>query len=441
MSRLAMFGGQTAVPERYKRITWPVVTQADKDAVLRVLETGGFTVGSRAETEISGLEREWAEFVGTRHAVAVSSGTSALGLALAALGVQPGDEVIVPALSFVASGLAPLYQLAVPVFADVQARTFNLDPADAAARVTPRTRAILPVHLHGLPADMDEITAIARKHDLLVVEDSAQAQGARYRDRMTGALGDIGVFSLNAEKSIPTCGEGGLMTMGEPDVAERCRSLRVLGEYTKTANREYVSRRLGWNHKPSAILAAFTRSQLARFSDYQARRDANVTRLLERLSELPGVNVPLVPRDRTHVWHILRVRFDPEAAGLSGVTAGRFRQALRRALRAEGVPVSQYQLMPLPGQPVFQEQLGYGAGYPWKLPGVTPQRYDISEYRQTLAIVEDSLTFRRVHLDPRAGPALDAYADAFCKVWEHLDRIDRLARSLSYEPPWSTTSS
>jgi perosamine synthetase len=433
-----MFGGTPAVPPEHRRPAWPVVTASDREAVLRVLDGGRFTVGSRGEEEVAALEREWAALCGTRHSVAVSSGTSGLALALAALGVEPGDEVVVPALSFVATAMAALHHLAIPVFADIDPLTFNLDPAQLEARITSRTRAVVPVHLHGLPADMDRIGAIAGRHGLLVVEDAAQAQGARHGARSAGSLGDIGVFSLNVEKNVPTCGEGGLLTMDDAELEARCRSLRVLGEDAGDGQRLYVSHSLGWNHKPSSVLAAFTRSQLERFPDYQARRERNVSRLLARLSGLPGVVVPRVPPGRTHAWHMLRLRFDPEAAGLAGVPRGRFRQALRRALRAEGVPIAEYQLTPLPGQPVFQRLRGYGRGYPWTLPGVAPRRYDIAEYPHTLAVIEDSLTVRRAHLNPYAGPALEHYADAFERVWEHLDQIGRLARALPYEPPWAT---
>jgi hypothetical protein len=145
-----------------------------------------------------------------------------------------------------------------------------------------------------------------------------------------------------------------------------------------------------------------------------------------------------VPADRTHVYHIMRFRFDPVAAGLEGVTPGALRQAVRRALRAEGVPISQYQLIPLPGQHPFQTQEGYGQGLPWSLPGVLPQRYAIEDYPQALAVIEDSLTLQRRQLHPESGPFLQSYADAFEKIWLNLERIGRMARSAAYEAPWQS---
>jgi dTDP-4-amino-4,6-dideoxygalactose transaminase len=434
--KLAMFGGRPTVRPEYRRLEWPVVTEADRAAVGRVLDSRKFTVGARNEAEIHGLEEEWAQFCDTRYAVSVNSGTVALELALAALGLAPGDEVIVPALSYVATAMAPLYSLAVPVFVDIDPVTFTIDVARIEERITDRTRAIVPVHLGGLPADMDEILALARKYDLLVVEDAVQAQGGTYRGRTCGSIGDAGVFSLNVEKSIPTCGEGGLVVTDRADVAERVRSMRVLGEDLSTEERLYVSATRGSNLKLSSVLAAFTRTQLARFWAYQEKRDVNTPVFVDRLAALPGIVAPTVPDDRTHMWHMLRFRFDPEAAGLAGVTPGRFRAALRRALLAEGVPLTHYQIIPLPGQPVFQDRCAFGNGLPWSLPGTNPRRYDLADYPVTCQVIEDSLCLRRMHLNPDAGPALAEYATAFERVWDNLEHVARYARSMPYQPPW-----
>lgn len=438
-SKLAMFGGVPAVPRDQRQVQWPVVTEADKEAVWRVFESGKFTPTSDGEQEARALEQEWAQFVGTAHAAGVSNGTAAIALALAALGIQPGDEVLVPAFSFIASGMAPLYQLAIPVFVDIDPRTFNIDPQQIEAKITERTRAIIPVHFHGLSADMDAIMAIARKHNLVVVEDVAQAPGATYKGRVVGSIGDIGAFSLNVQKNIPTCGEGGLVATHDPVLHEKMVMLRQFGEVIKAGeDRGYLSHMLSWNYKLNSVQAAFTRSQFQRFPEYQAARDRNIGAFLERLSRLPGLVVPYVPADCKHMYHIIRLRFDPIAAGLDGVTPGRFRQAVRRAIRAEGVPISQYQLTPLPGQYPFQTQEGFGQGVPWTLPGVAPQRYAVEDYPNTLAVIDDSLTLQRRHLNPESGPLLQLYADAFEKLWENLDRIERMARSMPYEAPWET---
>jgi perosamine synthetase len=422
--RLAAFGGTAAVPHELRNPAWPVITEEDRAAVLGVLDGGRLVSNTDGETAVSILEERWAARVGVGHCVGASNGTTAMSMALAGLGIGPGDEVIVPALSFIASGLAPLHQMAIPVFADIDPVTFTVDPVAVEALVTPRTAAILPVHLHGHPADMDALNAIARRDGLAVVEDAAQAHGALYHGRQVGSLGSAGGFSLQVTKNLPTCGEGGLLTTDDGELARRARMIRQFGEIIEPGkDRDYISYLLGWNHKLPTVQAGFTLSQLDRFDEYEAARQANVSRLLARLSRLPGLVVPTVAEDCTHAWHILRFRFDPEAAGLPQVGAGAMRAAMHRLLRAEGVPVSRYQLLALPEQKVFAERAGFGSGYPWAAgaPQPTP------EHPVTTAVIDDSLTLQKRHLNPGSGPALDSYADGFEKVWRNLDVVAAMA--------------
>ncbi|GAB1823629.1 DegT/DnrJ/EryC1/StrS family aminotransferase [Herbidospora sp. RD11066] len=425
MSRLAAFGGTAAVPKDRRRVDWPVVEDDDRKAVLDALDGNRLVSNSDGANPVSTLEENWARHFGFGHCVAVSNGTAALSLALAALGVGPGDEVIVPALSFIATGLAPVHQMAVPVFADVDPVTFNLDPDDVERRITSRTRAIIPVHLHGAPADMDRLTAIARKHGLAVVEDAAQAPGATHRGRPVGSLGDAGAFSLQVTKNIPTCGEGGLLVTGDPALAEAVRRGRQFGEVIEAGrDRDYVSYGLGWNHKMNALQAAFADAQLSRFDGYEQARQRNIAAFLARLGGLPGLRIPTALPDTTHVWHILRFRFDPAAFGLDGVPPEALRAALRRLLRAEGVPMSQYQLMPLPDQKVFTDRVGFGGGYPWTATGTPDQG---AGYPVARAVIADSLTLQKRHLHPGSGDLLGLYADAFEKVWAAPDAVATLA--------------
>jgi perosamine synthetase len=424
--RLAALGGAPAVPRDLRTRPWPVVTDRDRDAVLHILDGGRLVSDTDGATAVSDLEQSWAARCGVAHCVGVSNGTAALSLALAALGIGPGDEVIVPALSFIASGLAPLHQMAVPVFADIDPVTFCLAPQAVQDLITPRTAAILPVHLHGHPADMDALGALAGKHGLAVLEDAAQAHGARYHGRPVGSLGNAAAFSLQVTKNLPTCGEGGLITTDDDEVARRARMGRQFGEVIDAGkDRDYISYQLGWNHKLNSVQAGFTLSQLDRFDDYEAARQRNVTGFLTRLAELPGLIVPTAAPQTTHAWHILRFRFDPAAAGLDGVSAAGMRVALHRLLRAEGVPVSRYQLMPLPEQKVFREREGFGKGYPWAASDAEPK----GEYPVADAVIEDSLTLQKRHLNPEAGDALAHYADGFEKVWRHLDTVAALAKA------------
>ncbi len=410
MTKLAMFGGSPAVPPGLRRVTWPIITDDDRKAVLGVLDDGRLVANADGETEVPGLEEEWAQRVGAPHCVAVSNGTSALRLILDGLGIGSGDEVIVPALSFIASGLAPVHQGAVPVFADVDGEDYTIDPDEIEARITPRTKAIMPVHLHGLSADMDRIGAIAARHGLAVIEDAAQAHGTTWRGRCVGTIGDAGAFSLQMTKNLPTCGEGGLITTADAELAEHIRRARQFGEVIEAGRaRDYVSTQLGWNEKLNPIQAAFARSQLRRFDAYEARRAQNITAFLDRIAELPGIQVPRPTEHSSHAFHIIRLRFRPDEAGLDGVRPGAMRRALRRVLRAEGVPMSQYQLMPLPDQDVFGT-----AGGDWPV---------------TRAVIEDSLTLQKRHLHPDSGPLLERYADGFAKVWANLDTVAAMAKA------------
>jgi dTDP-4-amino-4,6-dideoxygalactose transaminase len=430
VSKLALLGGTPAVPQAVRSVPWPVITDADYQAVTKVLDSGQLVSNAENETAVRALEERWAKRTGTADCVGVANGTAALALSLAGLGVGPGDEVIVPALSFIASGLAPLHQMAVPVFADVDPVTFNLDPADAARRVTSRTAAIIPVHLHGLPADMDAIGALARRHGLAVVEDAAQAHGARYRGKVVGSLGDAGAFSLQTTKNLPTCGEGGLVTTNDARLAGRIRMARQFGEVIEPGRpRDYVSYSLGWNAKLNPVQAGFAASQLDRFDDYERSRQTNIPPFLRRLSRLGGITVPAATDHADHVWHILRFRFDPAAMGLPDIPPSALRNALRRLLRAEGVPVSRYQLMPLPDQKVFTERTGFGKQYPWAVAGDLVPMTARPDHPVARAVIEDSLTLQKRHLHPDSGPLLQRYADAFEKVWEHLDIIAVTARA------------
>ncbi|MFD5325786.1 DegT/DnrJ/EryC1/StrS family aminotransferase [Streptomyces sp. NPDC127092] len=431
MSKLAAFGGTAAVPRDRRHVDWPLVEDEDRKAVLDALDGARLVSNSDGANPVSTLEERWARHFGHEHCVAVSTGTAALSLALAALGVGPGDEVIVPAMSFIATGLAPVHQMAVPVFADIDPVTFNIDPDDIERRITDRTRAIVPVHLHGAPADMDRITDIARRHGLAVVEDAAQAPGATHRGRPVGSIGDAGAFSLQATKNIPTCGEGGLLVTGDAGLAEAVRKGRQFGEVIEAGrDRDYISYGLGWNHKMNALQAAFTDAQLARFDDYENMRQRNVTEFLGRLAQLPGLRVPTALPDTTHAWHILRFRFDPAAFGLDGVRPEALRSALRRLLRAEGVPMSQYQLMPLPDQKVFVDRVGFGSGYPWTVTGA-PAPVKGEGYPVARAVIADSLTLQKRHLHPGSGELLRLYADAFEKVWANRDMVATLAAARS----------
>jgi dTDP-4-amino-4,6-dideoxygalactose transaminase len=422
-TRLAMFGGPRAVPTPPDGVAWPVITSADETAVLAVVRRGVLADGAEGEPEVAALERGWAAATGVRHCAGVASGTAALHLALAALAVGPGDEVVVPAVSMNATALAVLAVGARPVFADIDPVTFTIDPRSVANVLTGRTAAVLPVHLHGLPADMAALRAHAEPRGIPLVEDAAQAHGATYRGVRAGALGALGCFSLHPSKNLPSCGEGGLVTTDDPHLYDQVTSLRQFGE-RRAATRSYVSYLPGGNHKLSPVQAAFARAQLARFDAYRTARARNVAGFLDRLRGLAGLIVPTCPDDRGHAWHILRFRLDPAALGWDDVQPWALRGVVHRALRAEGVPVSRYQIAPLPAQPTFH--------------GPDTRVADHAErFPVAFDVLADSLCLQRRHLNPDCAPALTRYADGFTKVWEHLPALYRIAAAGPPRPPWA----
>jgi dTDP-4-amino-4,6-dideoxygalactose transaminase len=434
---LAIHGGEPVVPAGAIDERWPLVTDEDVAAVVATLRSGKLSwINDEA---VPALERAWAEYVGSRYCIALNSGTAALHAAVAAAGVEPGDEVLVPALTFLASASAVVHHQGIPVFVDVDPYTYTLDPARLEEKIGERTRAVIVVHLHGLPADMDPIRAIAARRGIYVIEDNCQAPGALYKGRRTGSLGDMAAYSIMAGKNLATAGEGGLFTTDDPELRNRAELLKMFGERVGLdETREYNAVTMGWNYRFSAVLAAFTLSQLQRLDGYTARVQEGARYLAAGMSRIPGLLPPRVPADRTHVYHHFRFRVDPAAAGLD-LPVGRFRQALQDLMAAEGVPLIEYQNRPVPGQVLFQEKRGYGKGCPWTC-GFAGREvvYDVADYPQTLDVIRSSLLVgHRLCMASFLERAnLDLYLAAFHKVFSHLDELVDHARALDYREPW-----
>jgi dTDP-4-amino-4,6-dideoxygalactose transaminase len=307
-------------------------------AIARVLDTSQFIQGP----EVAALEEAFAPYCGAAHAVAVSSGTSALQLALQAAGVGPGDEVITVPFTFAASVAAIEFAGARPVFVDIDPRTCTIDVGQIAGAVTPRTKAILPVHLYGQPADMDGILDVARRHDLVVIEDAAQAVGAEDRGRRVGGIGDLGCFSFYPSKNLGACGEGGMVTTSNAEYAQRLRLLRNWGQATK-----YEHALRGNNlrmHGFQGAILAVKLNYLEQWTEARRRHAATYTALLgER-----GIPVPFVRPDVRHVYHLYTVRVS-------------HREALRQDLLARGVETGVHYPIPVHLQPAYAD-LGYRAG-------------------------------------------------------------------------------
>ncbi|MBN1589319.1 MAG: DegT/DnrJ/EryC1/StrS family aminotransferase, partial [Pirellulales bacterium] len=337
---LALHGG---MPVRTKPFpAWPEVGPAEEQRVLDALRTGNW--GKFQGDEVRQFEESFGEYHGARHAFGVVNGTVALRLALWAGGVGPGDEVIVPPYTFVATASAVLELGAIPVFADLELETFNIDPAAIEAVVTPRTRAIVPVHLGGLPCQMDAIMAIAQCHRLLVVEDACHAHGARYKGRSVGSLGHAACFSFQSSKNV-TCGEGGMILTNDDSLAECCWSIHNCGRVPD--GQWYDHHQLGGNHRLGELQGALLNAQWSRFEGQAQRREENGLYLDERLRDMPGIHPQRRTADCTrHAYHLYSFRIDPETLGIS-------RQTLLDALSAEGIPAVAGYPIPLYREPMF----------------------------------------------------------------------------------------
>jgi dTDP-4-amino-4,6-dideoxygalactose transaminase len=286
-------------------------------AVDRVFQSTQFVLGK----EVAAFEDEFAAYCGVRHGVGVNSGTSALHLALLAGGIGPGDEVITVPLTFVATAAAIVYTGARPVFVDVDPTTYTMDPDRIEAAITPHTKAILPVHLYGRPADMDSICGIARRYNLLVIEDAAQAHGAEYKGRRCGSIGDLGCFSFYPGKNLGAYGEGGIVTTDNPEFARTIRILRDWG-----AEKKYYHVRKGFNYRMEGVQGAILRVKLPYLEAWTEARRKHALAYKKALEE-PGICLPVESPDSRHVYHVYAVLTSRreefmEALAVRGVQTG-----------------------------------------------------------------------------------------------------------------------
>jgi len=290
-------------PRDFIPVYTPTLGACEEEYVLDAVRSGW--ISSLGEY-VNRFERDFARFCGVAHGVSVCNGTVALHLALHALGIGPGDEVIVPALSFVASANAVQYTGAKTVFADVDPVTWTIDPAAIEPLISPRTKAIMPVHLYGHPAKMAEINAIAQAHGLLVVEDAAEAHGAAIGTRRTGGLGQIGAFSFYANKIITT-GEGGMLTTDDAALAARCRLLR---DHAMPPDRRYWHDEVGFNYRMTNLQAAVGVAQMARIHQFVERKRRIARQYSEMLADLPGITLPVEMSGCTNVYWMYSVLVD-----------------------------------------------------------------------------------------------------------------------------------
>ena len=338
---LAIHGGPPVRTEPFP--SWPIFGEEEEQRLVATLRSGNW--GKIQGDQVHEFEHRFAEYHQAKHGLGVVNGTVGLRIALIAAGIEAGDEVIVPPFTFVATASAVIEANATPVFVDVELETSNIDPRAIEAAITPRTRAIIPVHLGGLPCDMDAIMDIARRHDLTVIEDACHAHGASYKGRRVGSLGHMAVFSFQSSKNLNS-GEGGIILTNNDDLAGRCWSIHNCGRMPGRAWYEHFT--IGGNYRLGEFQGAVLGAQWDRFEEQAETRELNGKHLDERLSPLAGILPQVRTADCTrHGYHLFSFRVDPEVLGIS-------REVFLEALKAEGIEGMAGYPLPLYREPVFE---------------------------------------------------------------------------------------
>ena len=407
--RPAILGGTPIVTADHETANrWPILGEEDEQAVLRVMRDGKIS----GHPVIRKLEADYTRLTRMPYALAHNNGTAGLLAAFHAIGLKPGDEVLVPTATFWASVLPMMWLGAVPVFCESEPERLGLDPADMARKITPRTRAIVVVHMFGLPSKMTEIRALAAKHDLRIIEDASHSHGATWRGQPCGSLGDIAVFSMQGDKLVPA-GEGGVFLCRDHEHFERAACLGDIARIIEleTPARRFAATGLGVKTRISPLSAAIARSQLARLEERNNRRNANVEYLSRRLEEF-GFYTFLPPEHIQRVYFEFVIRHQRERIPLPT-------ELLVRALQAEGCHVGQPRYPMLHQQPFFTEGR-------FREIARLPEGMPVPEYRpddlpQTIA---GNATLMKLPTFPNADrEILDQYADAFARVCGNAETI------------------
>ncbi|MDG2053218.1 MAG: DegT/DnrJ/EryC1/StrS family aminotransferase [Phycisphaerales bacterium] len=411
-NRPALLGGQPAVTlDQTEALRWPIVTTEDEEAVLRVLRSGEISIND----EVSKLEDDYRQWLDLPYAIAHNNGTGGIHGAMHAFDIGPGDEVIVQSATWWASVMPILHQGGIPVFAELDPDTLGLCPKDVEQKITDRTKAIVVVHLFGMPSKMDELMEIASKYGLLVLEDASHAHGATYKGRKIGTIGDAAVFSMQANKLVPSS-EGGMFLCSDEEMYEKVLRYghyeRLLG--LESLNKYLAATGLGHKFRMSPLSAAVARVQLRHLDERNEKRNHNCIRLGERLEKL-GIKAFLAPDDVQRTYFEYLVHYDEEATGLPIGD-------LATALRAEGAQIE------APRYPLLHQMPVFTHGF-WSMIARTDEtdsplrEYDIDDLPFT---VKGNGSLLKLPAFPNAGDDLvDQYAAAFEKVLSHADEIPR----------------
>ncbi|MDD2357034.1 MAG: DegT/DnrJ/EryC1/StrS family aminotransferase [Thiovulaceae bacterium] len=400
----------------------------EEEAVLRVLRSGKLStyIGSwhtdfYGGNEVRALEAEWADFFGVKHAISVNSATSGLYAAVGAIGINPGDEVIVSPYTMSASATAILLYGGIPVFADIEENYFCIDPKSVESKITSKTKAIMAVDIFGQASDFKALREIAKRHDLKIIEDTAQAPYAKYNGKFAGTLGDIGVFSLNYHKHIHS-GEGGIVVTDDDELAFKVQLIRNHAESVLSAkgykDKNELNNMLGFNYRMTEIEAAIASVQLTKLKDLAEERVKNVRYLEEKLRELPFLTIPPVREDCEHVYYIHPLLFNEEVASIH---RNRFMDAVKAELPPtimrddSAVLLSYGYVKPLYLQPLYQEKICFGE-YPFSL---SDREYKKGDCPVCERLHYDLLITHELMRPGMSEADMDDVVAAFVKVWEN----------------------
>ena len=418
---LAIFGGTPAV-DVSKVINWPPIDEIDEKMVLDALHQPN---QARGVHNIA-FEKEFAAWNGNDYALFTNSGTAALHMCLVGCGVGAGDHVLVTAYTWSSSATCILHHDAIPIFVDIDPDTFLMDPDKIEAAITPRTKAIIVVQLHGLCNDMDKINAIAKKHNLKVIEDACQAHGAMYKGRKAGTLGDCAAFSFNQNKCL-CCGEGGMFVTNDEKIYQGAAKLWSFGETSRPEqSRDYHAYALGWMYRNNEITAAYGRAQLSKYDYYFKTLRENGEYLLKNLAGTPNLILPYEPEWATHNWYNFNLRIDFANMGITDPNQQmRFRDAVAACLRDEGLRASVWQRFILPDMTVFKAKNAYGGGYPWSIPGADEGvDYSLDKFPNALEYSRKHISVVQTLRAPNGLDIAEQAVQGIKKVFNNFDRID-----------------
>ncbi|MDD5643843.1 MAG: DegT/DnrJ/EryC1/StrS family aminotransferase [bacterium] len=422
-SKLAISGGRKVREKPF--VTVPRIGEEEKKHVIDVLDKGilsGFVAGPGEAfyggNKVKELEGKFRDYFNVKQAIAVNSATAGLHAAIAAVGIGPGDEVIVTPYTMSASATAILMQNGIPVFADIDEKTFCVDPCEVEKKITSRTKAIIAVHLFGQSADMDKIMGIARKHKLFVIEDCAQAPAAKYKEKYIGTIGDIGIFSLNQHKII-TCGEGGVAVTNNDELALNIRLVRNHGEVIidkmEFKNQPVI---LGWNYRMTELEAAVSIGQFSRLDALTEERRHLAEYLTSKIKGIEGIVPPFAPDCNEHVYFVYPVKLDANKLKIK-------RDVFAAALKAEGIPCATGYVRPIYLEPTYRNLKGYGnAGCPYKCPFYDGEiSYNSGDCPVCERMHFNELIVLPVCRSPQTERDMDDVAEAVIKIANNIDEI------------------